>query len=436
MPPPSSGHGGSPRPGEPLRIAYLSYRGKPHVGGQGVYTRHLTKALVDLGHHVEVLGGQPYPVLDPRVPLVKLPSLDIFNDTYPGRFPAYWEIKHWQDLVEIAQFSTGRFSEPLAFSLQSLALPRRPQARVRPRPRQPVPRLRHLGHRPLPARPRDPAPPDHEGSGPRGGAHAPNAKKRRSVNRWYGFVKMQARVARQLPRVVVVSENSINDIHTDFGVPRENMRLVPVGVDPELFKPLPHVERQPGRLITTASADVALKGLSYLLEALAKLRTERDVTLTVIGRPKPGGRSAETIEKLGLTEVVSFVSGVPDERIVELYAEAELAIVPSLYEGFSLPAAEAMATGTALVATTGGALPEVTGTDGETVLSCPAGDADALAATIRRGLDDPALRAKVGAAGRERVISRWSWTHTATATVEQYRELLDMRARAGQGRTS
>ena len=245
---------------------------------------------------------------------------------------------------------------------------------------------------------------------------------------------MQARVARQLPRVVVVSENSINDIHTDFGVPRENMRLVPVGVDPELFKPLPHVERQPGRLITTASADVALKGLSYLLEALAKLRTERDVTLTVIGRPKPGGRSAEAIEKLGLTEVVSFVSGVPDERIVELYAEAELAIVPSLYEGFSLPAAEAMATGTALVATTGGALPEVTGTDGETVLSCPAGDADALAATIRRGLDDPALRAKVGAAGRERVISRWSWTHTATATVEQYRELLDMpRARSGTG---
>ena len=85
MPPPSSGHGGSPRPGEPLRIAYLTYRGKPHVGGQGVYTRHLTKALVDLGHHVEVLGGQPYPVLDERVPLVELPSLDIYNDHFPMR---------------------------------------------------------------------------------------------------------------------------------------------------------------------------------------------------------------------------------------------------------------------------------------------------------------------------------------------------------------
>ena len=425
MPAPGAG------PDDPLRIAYLSYRGKPHVGGQGVYTRHLTKALVDLGHHVEVLGGQPYPVLDPRVPLVKLPSLDIFNDTYPGRFPAYWEIKHWQDLVEIAQFSTGRFSEPLAFSLRAwryldgrkldfdlvhdnqclgygiLAIDRF------------LPVLETLHHPITKDRALEVA-------------HAPNSRKRRSVNRWYGFVKMQARVARQLPRVVVVSENSINDIHTDFGVPREHMRLVPVGVDPELFKPLPHIERQPGRLITTASADVALKGLSYLLEAIAKLRTEREITLTVIGRPKPGGRSAETIERLGLTEAITFVGGVSDERIVELYAEAELAVVPSLYEGFSLPAAEAMATGIAVVATTGGALPEVTGTDGETVLSCPPGDADALAATIRRGLEDPALRATIGAAGRERVVSRWSWTHTARATVEQYRELLVMRARRGR----
>src|SRR6186997_3122236 len=105
-------------PDTPLSIAYLTYRGKPHVGGQGVYTRHLTKALVDLGHTVEVFGGQPYPVLDPRVPLHELPSLDIFNDAYPGRFPAYWEFKSWPDVVEVLQFSTGAFSEPLAFSLR------------------------------------------------------------------------------------------------------------------------------------------------------------------------------------------------------------------------------------------------------------------------------------------------------------------------------
>ena len=65
---------------EPLRVAYLAYRGKPHCGGQGVYTRHLTKALADLGHHVEVLAGPPYPVLDERVRLITLPSLELFND--------------------------------------------------------------------------------------------------------------------------------------------------------------------------------------------------------------------------------------------------------------------------------------------------------------------------------------------------------------------
>ena len=178
-------------------------------------------------------------------------------------------------------------------------------------------------------------------------------------------------------------------------------------------------------MITTASADVALKGLAYLLEAVAKIRTERDVHLTIIGKPRAGA-SADLIESLGLRDCISYVSGVSDERIVELYAESTLAVVPSLYEGFSLPSIEAMSTGICLVATTGGALPEVTGRDGETVLSCPPGDADALAAAIRRGLDDEQLRARIGAAGRQRVVERWSWRHCASLTVDQYREVLAM----------
>jgi glycosyltransferase involved in cell wall biosynthesis len=411
-------------PYAPLRLAYLTYRGKPHVGGQGVYTRHLTKALVDLGHSVEVFAGQPYPVLDERVPLTKLPSLDIFNDHYPGRLPAFWEIKHREDLLEVAQFLTGTFSEPLAFSARALRA-------LRPRAgefdlvhdnqclgygilkiEQLIPTIVTLHH---------PITKDRELEM----SHAPNRRKRWSVGRWYSFVKMQARVASRLPRIVVVSENSIADINADMGVDLDRMRLVPVGVDPDLFKPLAHVARRPGRLITTASADVALKGLAYLLEAMAKLRTERDVTLTIIGRPRPG-KSMDLIERLGLAPHIDFVSGVPDERIVELYAESELAVVPSLYEGFSLPAIEAMCTGTPLVATDGGALPEVTGTDGDTVLGCAAGDVDALAAAIRRGLDDPALRQRVGAAGRQRVLDRWTWRRCAELTVEQYREVLAM----------
>ena len=411
-------------PNGPLRIAYLTYRGKPHVGGQGVYTRHLTKALVDLGHHVEVFGGQPYPILDPRVQLHQLPSLDIFNDAYPGRFPAYWEINDWPNFVESAQFLKGTFGEPRSFSIRAH---RALKTRVNDfdivhdnqclgygilKIEKIIPTIVTLHH---------PITKDRKLEM----EHTPTWWKRKAIGRWYSFVEMQGKVASKMPRVVVVSKNSIDDIHTDMKVSLDRMRLVPVGVDHELFSPKPSMQRKPGHMITTASADVALKGLSYLLEALAKLRTEREVHLTIIGKPREGA-NADLIRSLGLEDCITHVSGVTDERIVELYAEAELAVVPSLYEGFSLPAIEAMATGTCLVATTGGALPEVTGVDNDTVLSCPAGDAEALAAAIRRGLDSKELRDRIGAAGRARVVERWSWRHCAALTVDQYKEVLSM----------
>jgi glycosyltransferase involved in cell wall biosynthesis len=413
-------------PDAPLKIAYLTYRGKPHVGGQGVYTRHLTKALVDLGHSVEVFGGQPYPILDERIPLHQLPSLDLWNDHFPGRFPGYWELKTKADWAEAFSHLRGTFGEPLAFSMRAKqALEKRQRDFDLVHDNQclgysilgidkMIPTIVTL-HHPIT---RDRA---------LEMAHTETWRKKYSIGRWYNFVKMQGRVASRMPRIVVVSENSIKDIHADMGVSLDRMKLVPVGVDPELFTPLPHVTRRPGRLITTASADVALKGLSYLLEAVAKLRTERDITLTIIGRPREGA-SNDLIDKLGLRPHIEFVSGVSDERIVELYAEAEMAVVPSLYEGFSLPAIEAMSTGICLVATDGGALPEVTGRDGDTVLQCKAGDVEALVAAITRGLDDAALRERVGEAGRQRVVERWSWKHCAQLTVDQYREVLAMPA--------
>ena len=409
----------------PLRIAYLTYRGKPHVGGQGIYTRHLTKALCDLGHSVEVFGGQPYPVLDERVPLIELRSLDLFNDHYPGRFPAFWEFKSRYDFLETAVFSTGVFPEPLAFSARAnhhlskrlgefdLVHDNQCLGWGIARLEQKIPTIVTLHHPITRDRMLEMA-------------AAPNAYRRWSIGRWYSFVRMQGKVASRMPRVVVVSENSIQDIHTDMGVDLDRMRLVPVGVDPDLFRPVDGVARRPGHLITTASADVALKGLAYLLEAMAKLRADgRAVTLTIIGRPKPG-KSMDLIERYGLRDSIEFVSGVTDERIVELYAEAELAVVPSLYEGFSLPAIEAMCSGTPLVATDGGALPEVTGVDGETVFRCTAGDAGSLAATIASALDAPDRREAVGAAGRQRVLERWTWRRCAELTVDQYREVLAM----------
>jgi glycosyltransferase involved in cell wall biosynthesis len=415
----------------PLRIALLAYRGKPHVGGQGVYVRHLAKALVDLGHHVEVLGGQPYPEVDARVQLVELPSLDIYNDHFPMRMPGLWELKDWTDFAEVTSFSIGQFPEPLAFSLRAWRHLRARRGEfdlvhdnqslgygLLAIEREGLPVLSTI-HHPITVDRRLEI------------EHAEGWYKRLTLRRWYSFTNMQTRVAKRMTRVVTVSENSFHDIARDHQVDPNRMAIVPVGVDVDLFRPLPGVTPVPGRLITTASADVTMKGLSYLLEALAKLRTERDdLHLVVIGKRKPGGRSDETIRNLGLENAVTFVTGVPDERIIELYAEAELAVVPSLYEGFSLPAIEAMSCGTPLVATSGGALPEVVGADGDTALIVPPGDSEALASKLRWALGCDDLRANVGANGRQRVVDQWSWRHTAEKTVEQYRILLAERARA------
>jgi len=410
----------------PLRIAYLSYRGKPHCGGQGVYTRHLTKALSDLGHSVEVFSGQPYPVLDERVPLTALPSLDLYNDHYPMRKARIWELKTRWDLVEVAAFNTGTFPEPLAFSLRAWDHLRHRRddfdlvhdnqclgwGLVLLQQRVGFPVLSTI-HHPITVDRRLEI------------AHARTLWESFSMRRWYAFTKMQSRVARRMNHIMTVSESSKIDIAADHKVDPEHIHVVPVGVDPEMFRPVPGVRRVPGRIVTTASADVAMKGLKYLLEAVAKLRTERNVELVIIGRPTEGSASADLFAELGLTNCVSWVHGVSDERIVELYSEAEVAVVPSLYEGFSLPAIEAMSCGVPLVTTTGGALPEVAGSHGETCFQVPPGDGEALAAMLGTVLDQPDVRDRVGANGRQRVIDQWSWHHTAERTVDQYRALLD-----------
>jgi glycosyltransferase involved in cell wall biosynthesis len=421
----------TPGPDDPLRIAFLTYRGKPHVGGQGVYTRHLTKALVDMGHHAEVLSGQPYPLVDDRVPLVELPSLDIYNDHFPMRMPGIWELKDPWDWAEVTAFSSGTFPEPLAFSLRAwdhlrgrrgefdlvqdnqclgygLLLMERMGLPVLGTIHHPITVDRRLEME-----------------------HAESPRQRWSKSRWYAFTKMQTRVARRLRRVITVSQSSYDDICRDHLVSPEQLHIVPVGVDPDLFAPMPGVRRNPNQIISTASSDVTMKGQRYLLEALAKLRTDfPDLRLVLVGRLKEGSAAQRTIQALGLEDAVEFVSGVSDERIVELYNESACAVVPSLYEGFSLPAIEAMSACCPLVATTGGAIPEVAGNDGDTCYAVEPGDAESLATGIRRALEDPEGAERIGRAGRERVIHRWSWRHTAEKTVVHYRALLEERATA------
>lgn len=423
-------------PDRPLRVAYLVYRGNPHCGGQGVYTHYLARELTELGHHVEVYSGQPYPELADPTQLVKVPSLDLYRPDNPFRVPWPHEFRDTVDLREFGIMSAAGFPEPYTFSVRARRLlsRRRGEFDLIHDNQCLGTGLLHMMRDgwPVCATLHHPITVDRDLEL----AHTTNPWRRLTLRRWYSFLGMQMKVARRIPRLVTVSESSRGDIVEQMGVARERLHIVPVGVDQQVFRPLLHVDRVPGRLMTTASSDVPMKGLVPLLEALAKVRTERpDTHLVVIGRKKNGSSIPGVISRLGLEGAVEFVSGVTTERIVELYAEAEAAAVPSLYEGFSLPAIEAMACGVPLVATTGGALPEVVGTDGETALTVPPGDPSALATALLRLLDDAALRARVGAAGRERVLDRFTWRATAEGMVENWRALLDDRPAAAPGTT-
>ncbi|MFC8271166.1 glycosyltransferase family 4 protein [Streptomyces sp. NPDC057271] len=425
---------GSVRGGESpmLRIALLTYKGNPFCGGQGVYVRHLSRELARLGHHVEVIGSQPYPTLDEGVPLTEIASLDLYRSPDPFRTPKRDEYRDWIDAVEVATMWTGGFPEPLTFSLRArrMLAARRGDFDV-------VHDNQTLGYgllggtralgAPLVTTIHHPITVDRQLELDA----ATDWKRRASVRRWYAFTRMQKRVARRLPSVLTVSGTSRQEIVEHLGVRDDRIRVVHIGADTDLWSPDPSVAEVPGRIVTTSSADVPLKGLIHLVEALAKLRTENPAAhLVVVGRRAEDGPVAQAIERYGLEGAVRFVKGISDAELVDLVRSAQVACVPSLYEGFSLPAAEAMATGTALVATTGGAIPEVAGPDGETCLAVPPGDAGALAAGLGRVLDDAELRSRLGAAGRARVLERFTWARAAQGTAELYREAI---ARRGAG---
>jgi glycosyltransferase involved in cell wall biosynthesis len=418
------------RPAEPgkHRIAFLIYRGNPRCGGQGVYTRHLTRELVRLGHSVEVFSGPPWPELDEGVGFTAVRGLDLYRDPDPFRIPARSEFTSFADVCEFAVMLSAGFGEPLAYSMRIEKILKKRRADfdiihdnqcmgpgILRLHREGWPLLETLHH---------PITVDRSIALD----HAESPWKRITTRRWFGFLRMQVRVVKLLPAVLTVSHNSKTDINAQMQVPLERLTVVPVGVDHTVFKPYDDVVKKKGRLIVTSSSDVPMKGLVPLLEAIAKLRAEREIDLVVIGNPRAKGRVATTMERLGLTDIVSTISGVSDEELARLYGEAEVAIVPSLYEGFSLPAIEAMSCGVPVVATTGGALPEVVGVSGETGLLVEPNNPDALVDAIRQLLDDATMRERLGAAGRQRVIERFTWEVTARGTAACYDAILSGRA--------
>ena len=413
-----------------MRIAMLSYRSKPHVGGQGVYLRHLSRELVALGHDVEVLSGPPYPELDEGVRLTEVPSLDLYREPDPFRTPRLSELRDLVDVEEVLTMWTAGFPEPRTFSKRIVKV-----LRERVGDFDVVHDNQVLGYGML----------DIEGLGlplvtsihhPISFdrridlAAAPDWRKRLTLRRWYGFVRMQAKVARRARHVLTPSESSKRDIVTDFGVDPSRIEVIRLGVE-EGFVP-PSQPRVPGRIVAMASADAPMKGIATLLEAFAKLLTERELELLLVTKPQPGGRTEQLIDTLGIKDRVRFVNGVSDAELVEIMGSAEVACVPSLYEGFSLPTAELMATATPLVASRAGAIPEVVGPDGLCATLVTPGDVGELATALADLLDDPERRAAYGAAGRRRVEELFSWRAVAAATAAAYEKVVqDFRAERG-----
>jgi glycosyltransferase involved in cell wall biosynthesis len=405
--------------GRSLRIALLSYRSKPHSGGQGIYVRALSRELTALGHSVEVISGQPYPELDEGVGLTRLPSLDLYREPDPFRTPRPSEFRDWIDVAEWAAMCTAGFPEPMTFSLRAARhlLPRAAEFDIvhdnqslgwglLRLTRAGIPTVATIHH---------PIAIDRELEL----AATQSLRRRLTLRRWYGFTGMQARVAARLDAVTTVSENSRRDIATHMGLPVEGIDVIPVGIDPDEFTPPPPGQlRDPESILVITSADVALKGLVHLLEALAKLRTERPVRLTVVGSARMGGPAEAALDRLGLRDAVRFTGPVPEAELIDLLQRATVVAIPSLYEGFSLPAIEAMACATPLVTTDAGALPEVVGT--KAGLRVRAGDVGELTAALQLVLDSPALAEQLGRAGRRRVLANFTWRATAQRTADWY----------------
>ena len=413
-----------------LHIALLSYRSKPHCGGQGVYIRHLSRELCALGHHVEVFSGQPYPELDPGPVLREVPSLDLYRDEDPFRTPRWGEYRDWADVLETTMMWGGAFPEPLTFSFRALRAlaPRAAGFDV-------VHDNQGLGYGMLGVR--------RLGLPLVTSIHHPISVDKRidlasgswltalSKRRWYGFVRMQARVARRVSRagpLITVSESSRRDICRDFRVRPEHVHIIPLGVDTRVFRPR-EAARVPGRIVAVASADSPMKGIATLLRAVGKLVTDTDAHLVIVGKPAPA--TERLAAQLSLADRVTFTCGLSDEAFSALLASAETAVVPSLYEGFSLPAVEHMASGTPLVASRTGALPEVTGD--AAVLVTP-GEDEELATVLRRLHDSPAERAELAGRALRRVRERFAWPAVAQATVGQYLAAMEgPAARPGSG---
>jgi len=408
-----------------MRICLLSYRCYRYSGGQGIYVRYLSHCLHELGHDVEVISGPPYPELDDGIKLIKLPSLDLYALPERQRFlidPQ--KLDSTPNLIEWLGVCTGFFTEPLTFGMRAYGFLRNNNGNRKydvihdnQSLSHSILKIKGLGtpvvttiHHPITID-RDLAI-----------KAAKSLWQEMGIRRWYAFANVQLKVAKKLSHFITGSQNSYREIIDIFKLPEDSLRVIYDGVDGSIFTQVPGVSRLENRLLVINSGDTPLKGLKYLLEAVAALRSERKIELTIIGKQMKNGYTQGLIDSLGIADCVTHLGQVDTAELVRNYSMATMVVVPSVYEGFGLPAAEAMCCNAPLISTTAGALPEIVGDAGILV---PPADTRALAEAIAGLLDNPDRRRQLGEMGRRRVMDMFNWRNTAKHTVEVYEEAIE-----------
>ena len=402
-----------------MKIALLSYRSHPFSGGQGIYIRHLSNAFNALGHEVFVISGPPYPELSKGVKLIKIPSLDLFS--VESRIKAF-RLRFLLspiDLIEWLGIMSGGFPEPYVFGkrLESFLKDTEIKFDVLLDNQSLCYSLLNIQKSyPLVTTIHHPITRDHKIALD----NARNWKERLSTNRWHGFLKMQKKVAPKLQKIICPSVQSKEDVIEEFLVERDSIDVVLNGIDVNSFRFRGDKRPHNNRIVTTASADIPLKGLKYLIRSLPEIiKKFPDTNLQVIGRSPQGGGIRKLISKLNLVDKVSFHSELSESEVVEIYSCAEIAVIPSLYEGFGFGAGEAMSCGVPLISTTSGGLKEVIG---DAAIIIKSGSSEEIEKAVIELFSNPNKQELYSHLGRKRMEDKFDWLVSANQYLEIFKD--------------
>ena len=404
-----------------MKVGLLSYRSHPYSGGQGIYIKHLSKALKNLGHEVSVLSGPPYPELDSEVNLIKIPSLGLFESG--ERLKAFRLRFLWSpiDLYEWITVMTGGFPEPYTYGKRVLKRLKENNLKLDvllDNQSLSSSLLEIQAHYPLAVTIHHPITKDHKLEM----QNAINWKERLSSSRWHNFLPMQKKVAPQLKNIICVSQPSKEDVISEFKVDEKKITVIPNGIDIGIFKPSSIKKSFSFRIVTTASADIPLKGLRHLILALPRVIRQFPLTsLTVIGKSPEKSNLNKLIDDLDLEDKITFRSGISEKEIVKTYHDSDIAVIPSLYEGFGFGAGEAMACGVPLISTDSGGLKQVIG---DAALKIKPGSVNEIEEGILKLFTEEKIRQELAEKGRERMEEFFDWKVAASAYIEVFNKII------------